>query len=192
MPIVQRGNIPWISPASGSGAFADQSNGLVFATFTDYAVESALMTRHAVETLGNQNIAIFYQNDGYGGEGLAGLEGEIERLQDAGVEVEFEEINKVSYERGETNMAVQALRFKAGGADAVIMYSTPTAAASLLNEFQKIEYAPRILASTTLLDPSLLANPGMQGALLSTFLRCLLYTSPSPRDATLSRMPSSA
>ena len=25
-----------------------------------------------------------------------------------------------------------------------------------------------------------------------TFLSCLLYTSPSPRDATLSRMPSSA
>ena len=27
---------------------------------------------------------------------------------------------------------------------------------------------------------------------LETFLSCLLYTSPSPRDATLSRMPSSA
>ena len=26
----------------------------------------------------------------------------------------------------------------------------------------------------------------------SRFIRCLLYTSPSPRDATLSRMPSSA
>ena len=26
----------------------------------------------------------------------------------------------------------------------------------------------------------------------ATFKRCLLYTSPSPRDATLSRMPSSA
>ena len=29
-------------------------------------------------------------------------------------------------------------------------------------------------------------------ALLSTYMTCLLYTSPSPRDATLSRMPSSA
>ena len=29
-------------------------------------------------------------------------------------------------------------------------------------------------------------------ALLATFSGCLLYTSPSPRDATLSRMPSSA
>ena len=28
--------------------------------------------------------------------------------------------------------------------------------------------------------------------IFNQFLRCLLYTSPSPRDATLSRMPSSA
>ena len=31
-----------------------------------------------------------------------------------------------------------------------------------------------------------------QGAISSTVETCLLYTSPSPRDATLSRMPSSA
>ena len=32
----------------------------------------------------------------------------------------------------------------------------------------------------------------LDGEALATFKRCLLYTSPSPRDATLSRMPSSA
>ena len=32
-------------------------------------------------------------------------------------------------------------------------------------------------------------RPGTEGAVSQ---RCLLYTSPSPRDATLSRMPSSA
>ena len=30
------------------------------------------------------------------------------------------------------------------------------------------------------------------GALTQAYITCLLYTSPSPRDATLSRMPSSA
>ena len=32
----------------------------------------------------------------------------------------------------------------------------------------------------------------LKDALASQFINCLLYTSPSPRDATLSRMPSSA
>ena len=40
-------------------------------------------------------------------------------------------------------------------------------------------------------------DPGQTSALIEGFMdntpyRCLLYTSPSPRDATLSRMPSSA
>lgn len=169
MPIVQREGIPWISPSTGSGEFAKQSNGLVFATYTNYEVESSLMTRYAVEDLGNSRIAVFYQNDGYGGEGLAGVKAEVERLKAAGFTVSI--VDEVSYERGESNMAVQALRMKGGDADAVVMYSTPAAAASLVNEFQKLEYSPRILASSTLLDLSLLANPGMQGALLATFLR---------------------
>ena len=37
--------------------------------------------------------------------------------------------------------------------------------------FKGSSFTPRILASSTLLDPSLLANPGMQGALLASFLR---------------------
>ncbi len=169
MPIVQREGIPWVSPSTGSGEFAKQSNGLVFATFTNYEVESALMTRYAVEELGAQRIAVFYQNDDYGGEGLRGFEMELANLREAGYDVV--EVDKVSYERQETNMAVQALRLRGGDADAVILYSTPAAAAALINEFQRLEYRPRILASSTLVDPSLLQNPGMQGALLATFLR---------------------
>ena len=34
--------------------------------------------------------------------------------------------------------------------------------------------------------------PGQENELVPQLLACLLYTSPSPRDATLSRMPSSA
>jgi len=35
-------------------------------------------------------------------------------------------------------------------------------------------------------------EPGWGFAETGMFISCLLYTSPSPRDATLSRMPSSA
>lgn len=169
LPIVKRNEIPWVSPSTGSGEFAKQSDGLVFATFTNYNIESSLMTRYAVTELETKRIAVFYQNDGYGEEGLSGVVEEVARLTEAGMDVQI--VDEISYERGETNMAVQALRMKGGDADAIVMYSTPGAAASLISEFQKLDYTPRILASTTLLDPSLLANPGMQGALLATFLR---------------------
>ena len=44
-------------------------------------------------------------------------------------------------------------------------------------------------------DHALFANPLFDGRVVESeglFVACLLYTSPSPRDATLSRMPSSA
>jgi len=169
LPLIQRAGIPWVGPATGSEAFAAQSNGLVYTTFTDYEVEAALMTRYAVNTLGNKSIAIFYQNDGYGQAGLRSLEAEVARLQAEGHDVTIGD--KVSYERGTTNLGVQALRLRGSGSDAVLMFSDPTAAANLVNEFQRLDFKPQMLASVTLLDPSLLANPGMQGAIFSVFLR---------------------
>lgn len=169
MPLLQRAGVPWVGPATGSEVFSEQSGGLVYTTFTDYVVEATLMTRYAVETLGSKNIAIFYQNDGYGQAGLRGLEAEIERLRAAGHDVTVGD--KVSYERGTTNQGVQALRLAGSGADSVLLFSDPTAAATLVSEFQRLDYKPQMLATVTLLDPALMANPGMQGALFSVFLR---------------------
>ena len=52
------------------------------------------------------------------------------------------------------------------------------------------EFADVILISKTDLVSD--ADVERLKAILSTLNTCLLYTSPSPRDATLSRMPSSA
>jgi len=169
LPLIQRSGTPWVGPATGSELFAEQSGGLVFTTFTDYVVEAALMTRHAVTTLGSKNIAIFYQNDGYGQAGLRGLEEEIARLQEQGYEVTVGDA--VSYERGTTNLGVQALRLRGSGADSVLLFSDPTAAANLVNEFQRLDFKPQMLATVTLLVPSPMTHPGMQSALFSVCTR---------------------
>ncbi len=169
LPLIQRAGTPWVGPASGSEEFEANSGGLIFATFADYITEAVLMTRHAVTELGSKNIAIFYQNDGYGQAGLRGLEMEVAALQAAGYDVTVGD--KVSYERGTTNLGVQALRLRGSGADSVLLFSDPTAAANLVNEFGRLDFHPQMLATVTLLDPSLLSNPGMQGALFSVFLK---------------------
>lgn len=169
LPLIQRNNVPWVSPASGSVVFAERSDGLIYPTFTNYVVESSLLTRYAATELDVNNIAVFYQNDDYGREGLRGLEEEVARLQAEGVDVTVGD--RVSYERGSTGMQVQAMRLAGSGADAVLLYSDPSAAAALLSEFARLDYHPQILSTVTLLDPSLIANPGMQGALFSSFLR---------------------
>ncbi|HET8986842.1 MAG TPA: ABC transporter substrate-binding protein, partial [Trueperaceae bacterium] len=169
LPLIQRAGVPWVAPASGSELFAQQSNGLVFTTFTDYEVEAALMTRHAVTQLGSSSVAIFYQNDAYGQAGRRALEAEVARLRADGHDVTIGDA--VSYERGTTNLGVQALRLRSSGSDTVLMFSDPTAAANLVSEFQRLDFKPQMLATVTLLDPGLMSNPGMQGAIFSVFLR---------------------
>lgn len=169
MPLIKQNGVPWVGPATGAVEFSEQSDGIIFSTFTNYFVESALMTRYAIEELGSENIAIFYQNDGYGLSGVAGLEAELENQRAAGNEIYAGD--RVTYERGTTNMGVQALRLMGSGADTVVLFSDPSAAASLINEFANLDYHPQILSTVTLLDPSLIAHPGMQGAMFTSFLR---------------------
>ena len=54
------------------------------------------------------------------------------------------------------------------------------------NRVRRLEESGAILGYTVLLDPE------MAGWELTVVIGCLLYTSPSPRDLSTSRMPSSA
>src|SRR5690606_14175885 len=119
--------------------------------------------------LGSKNIATFYQNDGYGQAGLRGLEEEAARLQEQGVDDAGG--GRVDHGRGPTHLGVHALRLPGSRADRVALSSGPTAAADRPNECQRLDYHPQILSTVTLLAPSLIGNPAMQGALYSVFLR---------------------
>ena len=66
---------------------------------------------------------------------------------------------------------------------ALRIYSRPAELLSrlLISLFKNMEYKPMILT-----------NSKFSASMMSRFLGCLLYTSPSPRDRQKSRMPSSA
>ena len=65
----------------------------------------------------------------------------------------------------------------------------------LAGEVKFREMERKALGNLALASPQIIATGGgafCQDATADLLLHCLLYTSPSPRDATLSRMPSSA
>ena len=66
------------------------------------------------------------------------------------------------------------------------MFSPKFYIGSIYNETDDEEYA----SSKDGTNP--MQNPFVNGELITVFESCLLYTSPSPRDGLLSRMPSSA
>ena len=70
----------------------------------------------------------------------------------------------------------------------IILFSLPLAASSIL---QLLFNAADVVVVGRFAGSTALAAVGSNGALIN-LLVCLLYTSPSPRDGLLSRMPSSA
>ncbi len=173
LPDVQANRIPWVSPASGSTEFSQVINGrlrapTIFATYTNYTIESTLLLRHAVNTLKMNKIAIFYINQSFGLEGLRGVEEDIKQFGGKATLVA-----KIPHDPTETSMSVQALKLKESGAEAVVLYTADSYAVALLREMAKIGYKPQILASSVLVGNTMFqAGPqsAWNGAIIANFI----------------------
>jgi branched-chain amino acid transport system substrate-binding protein len=170
---VRSNAIPWVSPATGSTAFSQIKDGVpvtptIFSTYTNYQIESTLLLRHAVNTMKLEKIAVVYINQGFGLEGAAGVDAEINAMKGKATLVA-----KVPHEPSETSLALQALKVKESNAQAVVLYTADAYAISLLREMAKIGFKPQILASSVLTGTAMFqAGPATQwnGAIAASFL----------------------
>jgi len=154
-----------IGLASGSSAWTNPMSRYRFAVYPNYRIEARLLVKYAVESLGKKKIAMFYQNDAFGKEGLSGAEAACK-------EFNVEMIAKVSYELTDADLSSQALKIKASGADTVILWTTAKHAATFVKEAVKIAYKPQFLATSTLSDPIMfkLAGDAWNGVIIANWL----------------------
>lgn len=139
----------WVSPSTGNKHWSRPFQRYIFAVYPLYVDEAYLLTQFAVEKLSKKKIAVFYQNDDYGKDGLEGVE---KYMKEKGVDLAA----KVSVEVPDTDLSSHALKLKESGADAVIMYLLPKHAAIILGEAAKIGFAPQWISSSTLSDAPLM------------------------------------
>jgi ABC-type branched-subunit amino acid transport system substrate-binding protein len=137
--------IPWVGMATGSTHWAYPPKKTIFATYPNYIDEGYILTRYAVETLGKQKIAFFYQNDDYGKEGLQGAE---KYLKEKGMALAA----SASAEPMDTDLSSHCMKLKQSGADAVIMWVLPKHGAIMLGTAAKLGFQPQWLTSSTLSD----------------------------------------
>jgi branched-chain amino acid transport system substrate-binding protein len=165
MDYLVQNNVPHVGPATGSTALAVPLKKNVYAVQLNYMTEATLLTQYALGTLGSKKFAVFYQNDAFGKEGLDTINSVLGK---AGVPQAI----AVSYETADTNFSSQALKLQTSGADTVILWAVPKPGGSVLAEMNKIGYAPKILASAVLNDPSIfqLAGPGIEGVVIPGWL----------------------
>jgi ABC-type branched-subunit amino acid transport system substrate-binding protein len=121
----------------------------LFAVYPLYDDEAFTLTGYLYEKLGHKKIAMFYQNDDYGKQGMMGVERYL-------LKKNMKLVAKISAEVTDRDLSTHALKLKNSGADAVVMWAMPTHAALILTESAKIGFRPQWATSSTLSDAPLL------------------------------------
>ncbi len=94
-------------------------------------------------------IAMFYQNDDYGKQGLEGVERYVK-------EKNLQLVATVSAEMTDRDLSSHALKLKSSDPQAVVLWTMPTHGALLLAESAKIGFKPQWGTSSTLSDAPLM------------------------------------
>ena len=134
---------------SGVTNWIQPFNKYIFPIFPLYVDDAYALTRYFFEQLKLTKVAVFYQNDDYGKQGLEG----VERYEkEKGLKL----VTSVSAEVTDRDLSSHALKLKNSGAEAVIVWAMPTHGALLLGECAKIGYKPQWGTGATLSDATLM------------------------------------
>jgi len=137
-------NIPWVGPFSGARAWIDPPVENLFAIYPQNEYEAALITRYAGEVLQKKKIAIIYQDDQYGREGLAGLKSQIKKYP------EMELVAAVAADKQETQLSPHVQQLRQNKPDIVLLWVNPLAAFKVLYLAEITRFDPIWMASTAL------------------------------------------
>lgn len=138
-PIAAERHIPFIGPFSGSEALDTPQLANVVNIRAGYSAEAEAWVKHLTEDLHVKRIAIFYQNDSFGRDGLAGLKTALARR---GLELTAEG----TFERN-TKVVGSAFRLiRRTEPDAVVLVGTYTPCAEFIKLAHKSNFNPTFIA----------------------------------------------
>jgi ABC-type branched-subunit amino acid transport system substrate-binding protein len=137
--------IPWISPSAGSLVWVNPPQKYLFATYPLYIIEAKALVKYAVETLKKQRIAIVYQNDEYGKEGVLGAKNQMALH---GMEL----VAAIPQNLADTDLKPHVTELIKAKADTVLLWTGPAGAARILGTAKAMRYEPQWMNSSTLSD----------------------------------------
>jgi ABC-type branched-subunit amino acid transport system substrate-binding protein len=137
--------IPWVGPSSGSLHWIEPPRKHLFAVYPLYYIEAKGLCEYAVKTLGKKRIAIAYQNDDYGKNGVKGA---AEQLAKYGLKL----VAQIPVENADTDMKPHIMQLKNAEADTVLLWVTPTHAVRIVGTGKAMQFAPQWMSTSTCSD----------------------------------------
>ncbi len=135
LPLIEQARIPLVGIFTGADALRTPFNPWVINVRASYYQETAAAVAHMVENLGLSRIAVFYQYDAFGFDGLTGAELALQKYGLAPVA-------RGSYIRGTMGIEDGLERIIRSGAQAVIMIGTYDPCAKFVHEARRRGFDP--------------------------------------------------
>lgn len=137
--------VPWVGPAAGSLHWITPPQKYLFAVYPLYYSEAKALSGYAVSKLGKKRVAIAYQNDDYGKNGVAGAEKELSKH---GLKL----VAQIPVEQADTDMKPHVMQFKKADADVVLLWVTPVHAVRILGTAKAMQFNPQWMSTSTCSD----------------------------------------
>jgi len=155
-PIASEAQLPFIGPFTGAGFLRDASHGNIFNVRATYAAETEAWIHHLVDVEGMQNIAILYQDDGFGRVGLKGVTAALEKR---GMTLTAEG----TYTRNTLAVKGALLKLRKANPDAVVMVGAYKPIAEFIRLSRKLKFEPTFVNISFVGSKALAAELGKDG-----------------------------
>ncbi len=173
VPIAKAKNVPFIGPFTGAEFLRAPELQNVVNIRASYGAEAEAWVKHLTEDLHIRRIAIFYQDDSYGRDGLAGVKLALEKR---GMELAAES----TFERNTKAVSSAVRTLKRTEPEAVVMVGTYAACAEFIRLARKSGFNP-VFVNISFVGATALASelgPEGQGVIVSQVV-------PFPWDASI-------
>jgi branched-chain amino acid transport system substrate-binding protein len=141
--------IPWLGPSAGSRHWIEPPKKYLFNSYPLYLGDAQVLSQYAVGTLGFKKIAIAYQNDDYGKQGLEGAQ---KQLAKHGLKL----VEQIPVNVADTDMKPHIMKFRQAEAEAVLMFVGPGQVARLIGTGKAMQFEPQWMTTTTCADVPLM------------------------------------
>jgi len=155
-PVASSANMPFIGPFTGAGFLRDASHGNIFNVRATYAAETEAWIKHLVDVQGLKDIAILYQDDGFGRVGLDGVTAALERR---GMTLSAQG----TYTRNTTAVKSALLEIRKAKPDAVVMVGAYKPIAEFIHLSRKLKFNPTFVNISFVGSKALAAELGPDG-----------------------------
>lgn len=166
--------IPWVGPSAGSLHWITPPQKYLFAVYPLYYIEAKALVRYGVEKMGFKKVAIIYQNDDYGKNGVKGAKEELAKY-------DMKLVAEVPVNLTDSDLKPHVMQLKNSGADMVLLWTSPKHAVITVGTSKAMQFSPQFMSTSTCSDFPLMMHisKGLwEGVIAATFAE--LPDSPHP------------